>query len=136
MALMDIADAPATFRTVYRILRNQGEFLFSILHPCFETPFNAKNPPAEQDAEGNFVAKRITRYHEEGKWFSDGTGMRGTLGSIHRMLSTYVNALIQSGFRIEEMVEPLLPAGEYTTFEEQQMSTVPTFLVVRTSKNV
>ncbi|MBV7330686.1 methyltransferase domain-containing protein [Chloroflexi bacterium TSY] len=134
MALMDIADLTATCRTAHRILCEKGMFLFSILHPCFETPFNAKNPSTEQDEDGNFIAKRVTRYSQEGKWFSDGSGMCGTLGSVHRKLSTYVNTLIRAGFTIQEFAEPLLPPGDYQIFDEQWQSTVPRFLVAKTAK--
>ena len=39
MALMDIPDMHAAFGASWRILKHGGIFLFSILHPCFETPF-------------------------------------------------------------------------------------------------
>ena len=54
MALMDIQDLSGTFATVKRVLRSNGVFIFSILHPCFETPFDAENPPIMEDDEGNF----------------------------------------------------------------------------------
>lgn len=82
-----------TYGAVRRILRDDGTFVFSIVHPCFETSFNAANPAFITDENGNFVAKGVTRYGEEGKWFSDGDGMYGTLGSFHRKLSTYVEHL-------------------------------------------
>ncbi len=39
MALMDIADHRAMFRAVKRVLKPDGKFVFSLLHPCFESPF-------------------------------------------------------------------------------------------------
>ena len=38
MSLMDIRDVAATFRAVQRILRPNGWFVFSITHPCVQTP--------------------------------------------------------------------------------------------------
>ena len=134
MALMDIADLAATLHTVSRICAAGGQFFFAILHPCFVTPFNAKNPQIEQDAKGNFVAKRVTRYSQEGKWYSGGTGFCGTLGSFHRKLSTYLNSLAQAGFSLLEVSEPLLPPATYNTCKEQWRSTVPAFLVVKSIK--
>ena len=112
MALMDIPNLDATYGAVNRILRDNGTFVFSIVHPCFETPFNSENPALITDEGGSFVAKRVTRYGEEGKWFSDGVGMYGKLGSFHRKLSTYLNTLIRAGFTIVEVAEPMLPLGE------------------------
>jgi len=134
MALMDMGDLAATLHTVNRISVMGGLFFFSILHPCFVTPFSPNNPQIEQDANGNFVAKRVTRYSQEGKWYSGGTGFCGTLGSIHRKLSTYLNELAQAGFSLQEVSEPLLPPGRYETCKEQWRSTIPAFLIVQSVK--
>lgn len=110
MALMDIADHVATFRSVRRVLRHDGAFVFSLLHPCFESPFV---PPAEPhflvDDSGTPVANLVRRYAQEGHWREEGAGIRGHVGSHHRMLSTYVNDLLDTGFQIARVEEPLLP---------------------------
>lgn len=132
MALMDIPDLSATLASVRRILIDSGTFVFHILHPCFFTPFNVKNPPEELDSEGNFVAVRTTRYSVEGKWYSNGTGMCGTLGSYHRMLSTYFNALFVNGFQLIELYEPIEPADTASTVR-QMGSIVPTHLIAKST---
>lgn len=134
MALMDIADLERTYGAVRRVLRNGGQFVFSILHPCFEAPFVARDGLIEVDDGDNFVAVRINRYTEEGKWYSGGTGMRGRLGSIHRTMSTYVNQLLATGFELTGLGEPTLPAGEYERKQEQWASKVPRYLVARAAK--
>lgn len=134
MALMDIPDLDATIHSAYRILQAGGLFVFCVLHPCFETPFDAGQPPHEVDDEGNLLAIRVTRYSEEGKWFSDGSGVRGTLGSIHRMLSTYLNSLIGGGFAITEISEPTIDPTVADTFDRQLRSVAPRVLIVKAKK--
>ena len=129
MALMDIPDLTATFSSVRRVLVAGGKFVFAILHPCFFTPFNAENPPEDLDGEGNFKALRVTQYGLEGKWFSDGNGMCGTLGSHHRTLSTYLNTLSASGFQLEEVSEPLAPVLDAAA--KRRESIVPTLLIAK-----
>lgn len=133
-ALMDIPDLNATVNTVCRILKDGGSFIFCILHPCFETPFGKDNPPHEIDDEGNLIAIRITKYRQEGKWYSGGSGVRGTLGSIHRMLSTYLNSLIRAGFTIAELSEPALDEGAADTFDRQLRTIIPRVLIVKAMK--
>ena len=65
------------------------------------------------DDEGDFHFLRILNYSEEGRWYSGGTGMRGTFGSIHRKVSTYLNGLIENGFGICRIEEPILPGMDY-----------------------
>ena len=129
MALMDIPDLTATLSNVRRILLDNGKFIFTILHPCFFPPFNAENPQEEFDEEGKFMALRVSRYGHEGKWYSDGIGMRGTLGSHHRTLSTYFNTLIRSGFQLAEISEPLDSLED--PVERRRESIVPTLLIAK-----
>jgi SAM-dependent methyltransferase len=135
MALMDIPGLEPTYQAVRRILKDHGVFIFSILHPCFESPFTVDDGgQIEVDQDGDFVACRVTRYTEEGKWYTDGTGVRGTLGSIHRKLSTYVNALIRTGFDLRSLAEPTEPRGNYEDVSEQWYSRIPRFLIVESVK--
>ena len=57
----------------------------------------------------------MSAYFTEGYWRSDARlGPPGKVGAYHRMLSTYVNALVAVGLTIEQMAEPRLtgPAAE------------------------
>ncbi len=109
MALMDIADHVATFEAVRRVIAPDGAFVFSLLHPCFQSPTNIPEgqDPFLLDDNGEKIAVLAWRYASEGLFMSGGTGVRGTMGSYHRMLSTYVNDLQASGFRLERLEEPV-----------------------------
>jgi 2-polyprenyl-3-methyl-5-hydroxy-6-metoxy-1,4-benzoquinol methylase len=134
LAFMDIPQYEPAIRAVHRVLRQGGRFLFSLLHPCFETPFHVPEKPVEADEEGNFVACRIMRYAEEGWWTSGTRGLRGTHGAYHRTLSTYTNTLIAAGFAISHLAEPLVPASAYTDALIHQASKLPRVLLVEARK--
>ena len=110
LALMDMADHTLVFRAVRRVLKPEGAFLFSILHPCFEgTPFHTQREPRHVvDADGTPTAFAVRRYATEGYWKSGGDGVRGRMGAYHRTLSSYVNDLIAAGFAIEQLREPIV----------------------------
>lgn len=110
LALMDIPDHRQMFRAVRRILHERGVFVFSLLHPCFEgRPFHVPDePPLIFDESGVPIAYLVRRYATEGFWNSGGVGVRGHMGAYHRTLSTYINDLVQSGFYLECLEEPLL----------------------------
>jgi ubiquinone/menaquinone biosynthesis C-methylase UbiE len=102
LALMDIADLQATVLAVARVLRPGGWFVFSILHPCFNTPCSDE----EMDANER-LWRRVTGYWEEGYWLSaTRPGPPGRVGSFHRTLSTYFKALVDAGFVVERVDEP------------------------------
>jgi ubiquinone/menaquinone biosynthesis C-methylase UbiE len=107
MAIMDIPDHRAMFRSVRRVLKANGVFVFSLLHPCFEAPFHIPDQPQFlTDKNGNLLAYAIRQYAREGFWQSGGTGVRGHMGAYHRTLSTLINDLIAAGFNIEKLDEP------------------------------
>jgi ubiquinone/menaquinone biosynthesis C-methylase UbiE len=102
MALMDIPDVAATFRAVHRILRPRGWFVFSITHPCFQTPASTW-----MDKADGTLWREVRSYFREVFWRSDNrSGVRGQVGAYHRMLSTYANALVETGLCLERLCEP------------------------------
>jgi ubiquinone/menaquinone biosynthesis C-methylase UbiE len=101
MALMDIPDLAATLRSVASLLRPDGWFAFSILHPCFHTSESGEIETP------NGVARTVSRYFDEGHWRSDTRpGPPGKVGAYHRTLSTYVNTLSDAGLQLERLTEP------------------------------
>ena len=99
--LSDLDDLDGALATVARLLRADGWFAFSILHPCFPGWASAEAPSSWQPGTGYFT---------EGWWQATTPGFRGTVGANHRTLSTYVNALARHGLTVESLVEPDLPA--------------------------
>jgi 2-polyprenyl-3-methyl-5-hydroxy-6-metoxy-1,4-benzoquinol methylase len=128
LAMMDVADHRAMFAAVRRVLAPGGAFVFSMLHPCFEgRPFHVTDaPPYLLDAAGTPAGLVVRRYASEGHWSSGGDGVRGRMGSWHRTLSTYVNDLIDCGFVLERLEEPLAGPMEVSPL----FAEVPTVLVI------
>jgi ubiquinone/menaquinone biosynthesis C-methylase UbiE len=109
LAIMDIPDHQAMFRSVRRVLRTGGAFVFSVLHPCFEAPFRLPDEePFLFDPSDIATARVIRRYATEGFWQSGGTGVRGHMGAYHRTLSTLINGLLAAGFTLERLEEPVV----------------------------
>jgi len=119
-ALSDIDDLDGALRTVRMALKPGGVFAFSILHPCF---------PGAGDVDGAWAAD--ARYYDEGWWLARGarSALRRQVGANHRMLSTYVNALVRHGLTIEEMREPE-PEPQWAA-ERVEASRHPVYLVMR-----
>ena len=98
MAFMDIADVDAVVRAVATVLKPDGWFAATLVHPCF--PGIGAGLSSWPPDHG---------YATEGYWTSadhDPAGIRIRLGSHHRMLSTYLNLLIGRGFTIRGLAEP------------------------------
>jgi SAM-dependent methyltransferase len=98
MAFMDIADLDGALAAVARVLAPGGWFVASLVHPCFPGRSGGLSswPP-----DGGYGA--------EGWWRSpdhNPEGARIRVGSHHRTLATYLNALIGAGLAVERVAEP------------------------------
>ena len=120
--LSDIDDLDAALTTVDRVLVDDGWLAFSILHPCF--------PGWDDDAPSAWPPDR--GYYAEGWWRAESTGYRATVGANHRMLSTYLNALVAHGLAVTDVVEPL-PDDAWAA-RAPDRTPVPVYLVVRCLK--
>ena len=102
LALMDIENLDACLGEVARIVRPGGWFVFTITHPCFQTPESRWTGKS-----GGTVKREVRGYFREGFWRSDNAGgVRGQVGAYHRTLSKYFNAMFRTGFSFECVVEP------------------------------
>jgi SAM-dependent methyltransferase len=129
MALMDIQDLAMCLSSVVRILRPEGWFVFSITHPCFLPP---DSPRWAHDEDGT-TSLKVSRYFQGGFWRSSNPdGVRGKVGSYHRTLGTYVNALALAGLKIEHIDEPRA-MGDIAERIPGYLE-VPPFLMARCSK--
>jgi len=98
MALMDIDDLQGTLSTVAAVLAPGGWFSFSVFHPCYPGGLEGSwsGLPSWPPEHG---------YAWEGRWSTDGKGIRDRAGVNHRMLSTYLNAVLRAGLVLEELAK-------------------------------
>ena len=116
-------DLDATFGKINACLKPGGVFLFSWSHPIHKCTLYQN---------GRLVF--VNSYFDE-SWYSAAIGGREIM-LANRMLSTYINALAENGFRIEKLVEKgdaeRLRADGGVFAEKAQ--TVPVCFVIRARK--
>jgi len=86
---------------VYQLLTPGGDFVFSVEHPVF-TAQGTQN--WYDDAQGRHLHWPVDRYFSEGLRQARFLGQEVT--KYHKTLTTYINALLQTGFRLTALVEP------------------------------
>lgn len=127
LSLNDIPDLGAVMRAVRRVLRPGAWFVFSVPHPCFESPHAMWGRTAD-----DVPARLVSAYYDEVFWrSSDPHGVR-RVGNHHRMLSTYLNALINEGFVVADVAEPH-PSPEVVALHPGHAQ-VPLLLMIRATR--
>jgi 2-polyprenyl-3-methyl-5-hydroxy-6-metoxy-1,4-benzoquinol methylase len=111
MALMDMASITPLLEASRRALRPGGRFVFSILHPCFNT--SGTQLIAERDDTLGVVsyAVRVSRYL--GLAPETGIGIHGQPEPhyyFHRPLSALFSAFFAAGFVLDGFEEPATDA--------------------------
>jgi ubiquinone/menaquinone biosynthesis C-methylase UbiE len=138
MALMDIEDAEGTVREVARVLAEEGRFVFSITHPCFDTDDRSmwvvERGIGSDGSYSDKVWRKVRGYREESKrpipWFVSPTRTVFT-DAFHRTLSTYSRILRAAGLVISRMEEPSpLPEMLEVSPQGQYIAELPLHLVV------
>jgi len=137
MALMDIADYVTTISEVARILKNNGNFVFSILHPCFMTPGSGwikRNPKSKNPSDK--IGWKIDNYHSRlVQKYTIGHDINSETYYFHRTLEDYFSALHQHGFVVTDLREPV-PSDEMLINDPGSKPDLKTsaFLVVKAKK--
>jgi ubiquinone/menaquinone biosynthesis C-methylase UbiE len=106
MALMDIKDYAGAIRAVARVLKPSGEFLFSVLHPCFQTPGSGwitEESPHGKRRNGWKVDNYFLRLAHVGR---AKLAMEKETCYFHRALEDYFTALGDAGFAVVDLREP------------------------------
>jgi len=86
---------------VYRLLTPGGDFVFSVEHPIF----TAQGTQSwYDDAQGKHLHWPVDHYFSEG--LRQASFLEQEVTKYHKTLTTYINTLLQTGFRLTALVEP------------------------------
>lgn len=131
LAFHYVEDFPGVVGMVYEKLNAGGAFVFSQENPLCTT--HSSGARWTKDVNGNKLYANLSNYGLEGeresRWFVDG------VKKYHRMFSTIVNTLIDAGFTVERMIEPIPDANLAEKYPEyNDLFHRPDFLVIKAMK--
>jgi ubiquinone/menaquinone biosynthesis C-methylase UbiE len=143
MSLMDISDTNKALSEVYRVLKPNGFFQFSISHPCF----TISNSNWVRNEEGKRKGLIVSNYFKKSEgeieqWIFGAAPKEMTdkmrkfkIPRFTRILSEWLNLLIRRGFVLEEFCEPYPDKEVLKKYPGEYDSTIiPYFLIIRCRK--
>jgi len=98
MAIMDIEHYDKAIGEIARVMKDEGRFVFSITHPCFE--YSTKSGKIEE------TARYFENRSERVPWEMKRLLRPFEITSFHRTLTDYSNALNRHGLLIRRLLEP------------------------------
>jgi SAM-dependent methyltransferase len=111
LSIIDVLDYQPAITEIARVLRPQGQFLFSIVHPCFFTPgseWEPRKPGTVPIWDKDKLYRKVDNYFpaSEVRFRMWPTAPAETI-NYHRPLTDYASALRRAGLLIRDIVEPL-----------------------------
>jgi 2-polyprenyl-3-methyl-5-hydroxy-6-metoxy-1,4-benzoquinol methylase len=131
MSLQDMDDAGAVLRAGVRVLEPGGHMVFSVPHPCTDTPLRVW----ERDATGAKVALKIDRYFETGAavcdWNMPRLAYRWTTPFRRHTLEEWFRLITDADLTIRGLSEPR-PSVELVRQHPQlaDCARLPYFLII------
>jgi 2-polyprenyl-3-methyl-5-hydroxy-6-metoxy-1,4-benzoquinol methylase len=136
MALMDMASIDPLMRALMKSLKPGGNFLFSVMHPCFKPPESRKFAEQYEGEERVRVIRgiKVTKYLTPTAWKAEGIfGQPELQYYFHRPLSALLRSCFNVGFVIDGVEEPAFKTRgdtrEVLTWRDSPE--IPPVLVVR-----
>ena len=136
MALFDMADIETLFRTLPRLLKPGGSFVFSLTHPAFNNASSMHVMEEFDDGEiKTMYSVKISRYMSQ--YHAQGLALRGQPKPqmyFERPLQYYLNLGFQNGFVLDGFEERAFPPDHPQTSPlgwGGKFSEIPPALVAR-----
>lgn len=136
MALLDMPEIEPIFRALPKLLKPDGIFVFSLMHPAFNNPSAALL--AEEWDDGQIqtrYAVKVSRYINQ--FQSQGLALRNQPKpqlSFYRPIRGYMNIAFQNGFVLDGFEERAVPPDHPQTSIlgwGGKFSEIPPALIVR-----
>lgn len=106
IVMVDVQDYKTAFKEINRVLKQNGRFIWSNLHPIFGT-FNQffYRLPFDTPRNEERICSMIDRYFDTGAILVSWGNIK-PIWQFHRSLQEYSQALYEAGFLIREIIEP------------------------------
>lgn len=137
MAVMDMPEIDPMFSAVRQLLKPNGRFVFSTVHPCFNSGQGMKRVIEEEDKNGSIVdvyAIKISNYASPTTYKGLGiVGQPVPQYYFHRSISDLFGACFRAGFAIDALEEPTFDAtaNPNRPFSWENFHEIPPVLIAR-----
>ena len=137
-AFHSLPDLSKAFRSIHRLLKNEGTCIVSVMHPVYTAQYPIAHNgvfPEDEDWNVRYLDKSLRAYVQP--WVEYNEEIDNYLStSYHHTVSDYINAIIRAGLTVQRVEEPAPPKewkekfpGRYKAYIE-----TPSFMIFKLKK--
>ena len=117
------------FKEIYRVLKKNGIFVFSLTNPLLEVSIYIEGKPR--------TYRKFKNYFKEGKEYARWPTFKVKMPYYHRTLQTLIRTIVRNKFVIEDFVDakPLKEGKKINPDAYETYSKIPHFSVFKVRKN-
>ncbi|MBF0099782.1 MAG: methyltransferase domain-containing protein [Desulfobacterales bacterium] len=132
MVLKDMPIIDKTIAEAYRVLKHQGKFIVSILHPCFYMNVSQwKARKSLSPTHSTLSFDMVAPYISPCSFSKTVSGSKEEIQHFHRPISDYINVFCKHGFLISGMWELCLKKDMSVSQNYFYATRIPPFLILQ-----
>ena len=136
LVLFNIHDLDAVVSNISRVLRPNGKFIFSLLHPCFNmTKGQWYNLRYIGRKGGKIVFDIKKSYKDNSSYKKEFLFLPGEVNFYHRPIETYFKTLSSNNLLVSDLLEPVLKINQVYDEKTYHHHFLPRFMIIRSAKS-
>ncbi len=135
LVLFNIRDLDSTVRNISRATKDGGLFIFSIVHPCFNSNKYQRFNLRFIKRHGGKIIFDIRKSYKDSHFFKvDYRFTKELVSFYHRPIEDYFQVLSANKLYVSGLVEPTLSLNDIYDEKTYHQHYLPKFLVIRSQK--
>lgn len=136
LVLFNIHDLNTAVANISKILKPNGKFIFSLLHPCFNMTKGQWYNLRYIGRKGGKIVFDIKRSYKDNSCYKkEFFFLSGEVNFYHRPIETYFKTLSSNNLLVSDLLEPVLKINQIYDEKTYHHHFLPRFLVIKAAKN-
>lgn len=138
LVLFDIRELDKVMKYISYILKPNGKFVFSILHPCFNITKGYRYNLRNIGYNGGTIIFNMDKSYKQPMYYSKESisdfSIRGSIKHYHRPIETYIKYLSKNSLLTYGLREPILELDQIYENGPYNRHYLPKFLIIGATK--
>lgn len=135
LVLFNVHDLSSVVANISKVLKPNGEFIFSLLHPCFNTTKGQWYNLRYIGREGGKIVFDIRKSYKDNSSYKKGfLFLSDEINFYHRPIETYFKTLSANSLMVSDLLEPVLKINQVYDEKTYHHHFLPRFMIIKSSK--